>query len=32
MKLNIHKEAIINRLKEICLSVQIFDNDYRYNI
>ena len=25
-------EAIISRLKEICLSVQILDNDYRYKI
>lgn len=25
-------EAIISRLNEICLSVQIFDNDYRYKI
>lgn len=25
-------EAIISRLKEICLSIEIFDNDYRYKI
>lgn len=25
-------KAIISRLKEICLSVEIFDNDYRYKI